>query len=237
MRHTGCWALLCVMFAFAAPLGAEVNDNGAAISAALTNGKSNEALALVSHAFSALTPDQAAEAKALIKSILAVTPIDLSGRVVVTAIEANPSLGKAILSAISGTSETEQLTILNRVSFMASQQPQTFDTVSETVPKMLDTADANISVSQRLTSPDYNPNNLLSESGVMASPNRPDLRADRRELRNDEQDLEIAELKLEIDRLDHKPESVIDQDQKRIAELKTKIKAVKKDIRQDEHGH
>jgi hypothetical protein len=73
------------MFAFAAPLGAEVNDNGAAISAALTNGKSNEALALISHAFSALKPDQAAEAKALIKSILAVTPIDLSGKVVVMA--------------------------------------------------------------------------------------------------------------------------------------------------------
>ena len=71
------------MFAFAAPLGAEVNDNGAAISAALTKGKSNEALVLISHAFSALKPDQAAEAKALIKSILAVTPIDLSGKVVV----------------------------------------------------------------------------------------------------------------------------------------------------------
>lgn len=237
MRHTGCWALLCVMFAFAAPLGAEVNDNGAAISAALTNGKSNEALALISHAFSALKPDQPAEAKALIKSILAVTPIDLSGKVVVMAIEANPSLGKAILSAISGTSETEQLAILNRVSFMANQQPESFNVVSESLPKMLDTADANVSVSQRLTSPDYNPNNLLSETGVMASPNRPDLRADRRDLRNDKQDLEIAELKLEIDRLDHKPESVIDQDQKRIAELKTKIKAVKKDIRQDEHGH
>jgi hypothetical protein len=237
MRHTGCWALFCVMFAFAAPLGAEVNDNGAAISAALTNGKSNEALVLISHAFSALKPDQAAEAKALIKSILAVTPIDLSGKVVVAAIEANPSLGKAILSAISGTSETEQLSILNRVSFMASQQPQSFDAVSETLPKMLDTADANVSVSQRLTSPDYNPNNLLSETGVMASPNRPDLRADRQELRNFDQDLKIAELKLEIDRLDHKPESVIDQDQKRIAEIKAKIKAVKKDIRQDEHGH
>jgi hypothetical protein len=225
------------MFAFAAPLGAEVNDNGAAISAALTNGKSNEALALISHAFSALKPDQPAEAKALIKSILAVTPIDLSGKVVVMAIEANPSMGQAILSAISGTSQTEQLAILNRVSFMANQQPESFNVVSESLPKMLDTADANVSVSQRLTSPDYNPNNLLSETGVMASPNRPDLRADRRDLRNDKQDLEIAELKLEIDRLDHKPESVIDQDQKRIAELKTKIKAVKKDIRQDEHGH
>jgi hypothetical protein len=237
MRHTGCWALLCVMFAFAAPLGAEVNDNGAAISAALTNGKSSEALALVSKAFSALKPDQAAEAKSLIESILAVTPIDLSGTVVVTAIEANPSLGEAILSAISGTSQTEQLAILNRVSFMASQQPQSFSVVSETLPKMLDAADANVSVSQRLTSPDYNPSNLLSETGVLASPNRPDLRADRRELRNDEQNLQIAELKLEIDRLSHKPESVIDQDQKRIGEIKAQIKSVTKDIRQDEHGH
>ena len=237
MRHTGCWALFCVLFAFAAPLGAEVNDNGAAISAALTNGKSSEALALISQAFSALKPDQAAEAKTLIKSILAITPIDLSGQVVVTAIEANPSLREAILSGISATSETEQLTILNRVSFMASQQPQSFNLVSESLPKMLDSADANISVSDRLTSPDYNPNNLLSETGVEASPNRPDLRRDRRELQNDEQNLEIAELKLQIDRLEHKPESVIDADQKKIAEIKAEIKAVKKDIRQDEHGH
>jgi hypothetical protein len=83
------------MFAFAAPLGAEVNENGAAISAALTNGKSNEALALISQAFSALKPGQTAEAKTLVKSILVITPIELSGQVVVTAIEANPSLGEA----------------------------------------------------------------------------------------------------------------------------------------------
>jgi hypothetical protein len=237
MRHTGCWVLLCMMFAFAAPLGAEVIDNGAAISAALTNGKSSEALALISQAFSALKPDQAAKAKTLIKSILAIAPIDLSGQVVVTAIEANPSLGEAILSAISGTSETEQLAILNRVSFMASQQPQSFNVVSESLPKMLDAADANVSVSERLTSPDYNPSNLLSETGVMASPNRPDLRADRRELSTDEQNLEIAKLRLEIDRLAHKPESVLDQDQKRIAKIQGEITAVKKDIRQDKNGH
>jgi hypothetical protein len=237
MRHTGCWALLCMMFAFAAPLGAEVNDNGAAISAALTNGKSSAALALISQAFSALKSDQATEAKTLIKSILAVAPIDLSGKLVVTAIEANPSLGEAILSAISDTSETEKLAILNRVSFMASRQPGSFNDVSESLPKMLDSADANVSVSDRLTSPDYNPSNLLSETGVMMSPNRPDLRKDRRELRNDEQNLEIAELKLEIDRLEHKPPSVIEEDKDKIAAIEKEIKAVKKDIRQDEHGH
>jgi len=42
-----------------------VIDNGAAISAALTNGKSSEALTLISQAFSALKPDQATEAKTL----------------------------------------------------------------------------------------------------------------------------------------------------------------------------
>ena len=237
MRHTGCWALLCMMFAFAAPLGAEVNDNGAAISAALTNGKSSAALALISQAFSALKSDQATEAKTLIKSILAVAPIDLSGKLVVTAIEANPSLGEAILSAISDTSETEKLAILNRVSFVASRQPGSFNDISESLPKMLDSADANVSVSDRLTSPDYNPSNLLSETGVMMSPNRPDLRQDRRELRNDEQNLEIAELKLEIDRLEHKPPSVIEEDKDKIAAIEKEIRAVKKDIRQDEHGH
>ena len=230
MRHTGCWALFCVMFAFAAPLGAEVNDNGAAISAALTNGKSNEALALVSHAFSALKPDQAAEAKALIKSILAVTPIDLSGKVVVTAIEANPSLGKAILSAISGTSETEQLSILNRVSFMASQQPQSFDAVSETLPTMLDTADANVSVSQRLTSPDYNPNNLLSETGVTASPTRPQL---RRDLLRDEIRLEEELTQLLIDREEHKSKEVIEKLEARIKEVRAQIKEIRQELKDD----
>lgn len=57
MRHDGCWVLL-VVFAFGAPLGAEVNENEAAISAALTTGNSSEALALTSQAFSALRPDQ-----------------------------------------------------------------------------------------------------------------------------------------------------------------------------------
>ena len=230
MRHTGCWALFCVMFAFAAPLGAEVNDNGAAISAALTKGKSNEALVLISHAFSALKPDQAAEAKALIKSILAVTPIDLSGKVVVTAIEANPSLGKAILSAISGTSETEQLSILNRVSFMASQQPQSFDAVSETLPKMLDTADANVSVSQRLTSPDYNPDNLLSETGVTASPTRPQL---RRDLLRDEIRLEEELTQLLIDREEHKSKEVIEKLEARIKEVRAQIKEIRQELKDD----
>jgi len=225
-----------MMFAFAAPLGAEVIDNGAAISAALTKGNKGSSDADQPSLFSAKArPGD--RGQDFTKSILAVTPIDLSGKVVVTAIEANPSLGEAILSAISDTSETEKLAILNRVSFMASRQPESFNELSESLPKMLDSADANVSVSDRLTSPDYNPSNLLSETGVMMSPNRPDLRQDRRELRNDEQNLEIAKLNLEIDRLEHKPPSVIEEDKDKIAAIEKEIKAVKKDIRQDEHGH
>jgi hypothetical protein len=75
----------------------------AAISAALTTGNSSEALALISQAFSVLRPDQTGDAKALIQSILGVAPVELSGQVVVTAIEANPQLGSAVLS---GTSQT-----------------------------------------------------------------------------------------------------------------------------------
>jgi hypothetical protein len=229
MRHTGCWALLCMMFAFAAPLGAEVNDNGAAIFAALTNGKSSEALALISQAFSVLKPDQAAEAKTLTKSILAVTPIDLSGKVVVTAIEANPSLGQAILSAISDTSDTEKLAILNRVSFVASRQPQSFNLVSQSLPKMLDSADANVSVSDRLTSPDYNPSNLLSETGVMMSPTKPELRKD---LILDEAKLADDLVILLIDEEEHKHKKV-EEEKEKIEELRQKIK----EIRQELYGH
>jgi hypothetical protein len=234
MRHTGCWALLCMMFAFVAPVGAEVNDNGAAISAALTNGKSSEALALIRQAFSALKSDQEAEAKALVKSMLAVAPIDLSGKVVVTAMEANPSLGQAILSAISESSQTERLAILNRVSFVASHQPRSFNSVSEFLPKMLDSADANVSVSDRLTSPDYNPNNLLSETGVTMSPSKPTLHEDKQELRADEEQLAVDELQLKIDREEHQSPQVIEQEIAQIHAEKVAIKTLKEIIRKRE---
>lgn len=236
MRHDGCWVLL-VVFAFAAPLGAEVNENEAAISAALTSGNSSEALALISLDFSVLRPDQTSEAKALIQSILAVAPVELSGQVVVTAIEANPHLGSAVLSAISETSQTEQLAILSRVSFAAKQQPQSFGVVSESLPKMLNAIDATVPVSDRLTSPDYNPSNLLSETGIEVSINRPDLRADRRDLRQDERQLEEDKLQLLLDRLEHKSPSVIEKEEDKIKAVEKDIKADKKDIRQDEHGH
>jgi hypothetical protein len=228
MRHTGCWALLCMMYAFVAPLGAEVNNNGAAIFAALTNGKSREALVLISQAFSALKPEQATEAKNLIESTLAVTPIDLSGKVVVTAIEANPSLGEAILSGISDIGETEKLAILNQVSFAASREPQTFNFVSESLPRMVNSADANISVSDRLTAPDYNPSNLLSETGVMMSPTKPELRKD---LIRDEAHLADDFEQLLLDEEEHKSKEVIEREKEKIKELRQDIKELKEELK------
>jgi hypothetical protein len=230
MRYTGCWALLYMMFAFAAPLGAEVSGNGAAISAALTSGKSNEALGLIGQAFSALKPEQATEAKALIQSTLAVTPIDLSGKVVVTAIEANPSLGEAILSGISGIGETEKLAILNQVSFAASREPQTFNFVSESLPQMVNSAAANVSVSARLTAPDYNPSNLLSETEVVMSPTKPELRKD---LIRDEAHLANNLERLLIEEEEHRGKEVIDREKARIAEIRQKIKEIREELRND----
>jgi len=233
MRHNGSWVLLCVMFAFAAPLGAEVNQDEAAISAALNSGNTNHALILISQAFSALRPDQSGEAKILIQSILPLTPIESAGKVVAEAIEANPALGNAILSAISGTSQTEQLAILNRVSFMASQEPQSFSQVSESLPKMVNAVDANLSVSQKFTAPDYNPSNLLSETGVMMSPTIPQLRKDLiREERDLAQDLE----KLLIDREEHKSKQVIEKEEGKIKEVRQDIKEIKEEIK-DDRGH
>jgi hypothetical protein len=233
MRHNGSWVLLCVMFAFAAPLGAGVNQDEAAISAALNSGNTNHALILISQAFSALRPDQSGEAKILIQSILPLTPIESAGKVVAEAIEANPALGNAILSAISGTSQTEQLAILNRVSFMASQEPQSFSQVSESLPKMVNAVDANLSVSQKFTAPDYNPSNLLSETGVMMSPTIPQLRKDLiREERDLAQDLE----KLLIDREEHKSKQVIEKEEGKIKEVRQDIKEIKEEIK-DDRGH
>jgi hypothetical protein len=233
MRHNGSCVLLCVMFAFAAPLGAEVNQDEAAISAALNSGNSNQALILISQAFSALRPDQSGEAKTLIQSILPLTPIESAGKVVAEAIEANPALGNAILTAISGTSQTEQLAILNRVSFMASQEPQSFSQVSESLPKMVNAVDANLSVSQKFTAPDYNPSNLLSETGVMMSPTIPQLRKD---LIRDERDLAHDLEQLLIDEQEHKSKQVIEKEEEKIKEIRQDIKEIRQEIKED-RGH
>jgi hypothetical protein len=234
MKNNGRWVCLCMTFAFAAPLGAEEIDNRAAISAAVNSASSDEALAMVRQAFAQLKPDQSAQAAALVESMLAAVPIESSGQLVVAAIEGNPELGKAILSAISSTSKTEQLAILSRLSFAAGRDPESFGSVAEFVPKLLNTADANVPVSARLTSPDYNPSNMLSETGVSMSPSHPGLPKLERELTRDELKLEIDRLKLEIDHLLHKGPGVIDKEKEQIQEEKQDIKEVKKEIRQDE---
>lgn len=234
MKNNGWWVFLYMTYAFAAPLGAEEIQNRAASLAADNSTSFDEALAKVRQAFAELKPDQSDQAAALVKSMLAAIPMEFSGQVVVAAIEGNPALGKVILSAISSSSETEQLAILSRLSFAASRDPESFSSVAEFVPKLLNTADANVPVAARLTSPDYNPSNMLSETGVSLSPNHPGLRKLRHELQEDELKLEIDRLKLEIDRILHKGPGVIDKEKEQIHEEKHDIKVVKKEIKHDE---
>ena len=237
MKKNGWWVFVCMMLAFVAPVRAEVNDNLTAISAAFSTGNYSKGLASVRQAFAKLGPDQSVQATYLIQSILAIVPMELSGQVVAAAIEANPALGNVILSGISSTSETEQLAILSRLSFTASQKPQSFNAVSESLPKMLNAADANVSVSERLTSPDYNPSNLLSETGVAISPHNPDLRKDRRDLQQDKLELSLDQLKLILDRLEHKSAEVIAKDEQKIDSVSQDIRQDRQDIREDKNGN
>src|SRR5260370_41070526 len=99
MKNNGWWVFLCMMLAFVAPVRGEVSDNLTAISAAFSTGNSSKGLAIVRQAFADLGLGQSAEATTLIQSILGDAPMELSGQVVVTAIEGNPALGNAILAA------------------------------------------------------------------------------------------------------------------------------------------
>ena len=236
MTNNGCWVLLCMMVAFA-PLGAEVNESQTAISEAFNTGNSTEALTLVGEAFAKLKPEQTAEAAVLVQSILAVTPMDHAGQVVVAAIKGNPALGDVILSAISGTSQVEQLTILSRVSYDMSRDPDSFVSVSGAVPKLLNAVDETVPVSQKLTASDYNPTNVLSEVGVAISPNRPDIRRDRRDIRHDETELLIDLEKLLLDRSEHKPQRVIEKAEDKVKAVEKDIRADEKDLRRDLDGH
>ena len=237
MKNNGWWVFLSMMLAFVAPVRAEVNDNLTAISAAFSTGNSSKGLAIVRQAFADLGPSQSAEATTLIQSILADAPMELSGQVVVTAIEGNPALGNAILAAISSTSQTEQLAILSRVSFVAGREPESFSSVSGAVPNLLSSADANVSMSDRFTSPDYNPSNLLSETGVFLSPNRPDIRHDRRDLSQDRKNLQADLEQYQDDLHAHKPITVIIKDLIKISNDRIDVTADKKDLQQDRNGH
>jgi hypothetical protein len=237
MKNNGWWVFLSMMLAFVAPVRAEVNDNLTAISAAFSTGNSSKGLAIVRQAFADLSPGQSAEATTLIQSILANAPMELSGQVVVTAIEGNPALGNAILAAISSTSQTEQLAILSRVSSVAGREPESFSSVSGAVPKLLSSADANVSMSDRFTSPAYNPSNLLSETGVFISPNRPDIRHDRRDLKQDRKMLQADLEQYQDDLAAHKSIIVILQDLGKILSDRADITADQIDLRQDLNGH
>jgi hypothetical protein len=163
--------------------------------------------------------------------------MELSGQVVVTAIEGNPALANAILAAISSTSQTEQLAILSRVNFVAGREPDSFSSVSGAVPQLLSSADVNVSLSDRFTSPAYNPSNLLSETGVFISPNRPDIRHDRRDLRQDTKKLQADVEQYQDDVAAGKPIRVILKDLGKILNDRADITADQTDLRQDLNGH
>jgi len=132
----------------------------------------------------------------------------------------------------------ENLTaILSRVSFVASRELESFSSVSGAVPNLLSSADANVSMSDRFTSPAYNPSNLLSETGVSLSPNRPDIRHDRRDLRQDQKKLQANLEQYQDDVHAHKPITVIIRDLIKISNDRIDITADKKDLQQDRNGH
>jgi hypothetical protein len=120
---------------------------------------------------------------------------------------------------------------------VASREPESFSSVSGAVPNLLSSADANVSMSDRFTSPDYNPSNLLSETGVFISPNRPDIRHDRRDLKQDQKKLQADLEQYQDDLHAHKPITVIIKDLIKISNDRIDVTADKKDLQQDRNGH
>jgi hypothetical protein len=252
-----------MMFASSASLRAEESGSNATISAAFSSKNYGKALVLVREAFANLKPSQSVEAATLIRSVLPSAPIDESGAVLVAAIQGNPSLGKAILdAAVSDASRPEQLVMLSRLNFAANQDPQSFGSISQSVPKMINGVQGKVPVSMVLTSPAYNPANSLSFTKVFNSPS--DIRQDEKDIRKDERDInqddhqlakEREQLRDDIAQLikdlkENMPPSVIKAEEAKINaeekgivatenDLKSDrkdLKADEKDLRQDLHG-
>src|SRR5260370_17280319 len=92
-------------------------------------------------------------------------------------------------------------------------------------------------MSERLASPYYNPANLLSESGVSLSPNRPDIRHDRRDLGQDQKKLQANLEQYQDDVHAHKPITVIIQDLIKISNDRIDITPHNKDLPHDLNAH
>jgi hypothetical protein len=167
----GRFLLVCI-FALAVPLAAKA-QTPAEIGQAFAAKNYNRALALTRQAFAKLGPNQAAEAAALIKAILAVTPADEVGPVVVAAVEANPALGEAIVAAaLSVASRDEQLVILSALNFALSQNPGAFASLLAFISGLLSSVEGVSPTTGVLTVPAFNPANS-STNGVFVSPSTP----------------------------------------------------------------
>jgi hypothetical protein len=164
--------LVCLTIAVAVPFATKA-QTPAEIGAAFAAKDYSKALALTRQAFAKLKPNQAAEAAALIKAILAVTPAEEIGAVVVAAVEANPALGEAIVdAAISVSSRDEQLVILSALNFALSQNPGEFGSLLTFIASLLGSVEGVSPTTASLTAPTSNPANS-SSNGVFVSPSTP----------------------------------------------------------------
>jgi hypothetical protein len=163
---------LCFAVVTAVPLAARAQDSdSASICAAFASKNYGKALALTKEAFAKVK--SAGESSNLIKAILACTPPDQLGAVVVAAIEGNPTLGEAILeAALSGASRDEQLVILSAVNFALSQNPGAFASLLAFVTNLLSSVEGVSPTTAALTAPTSNPANS-SSNGVFVSPSTP----------------------------------------------------------------
>jgi len=238
--------LLCTTLASSAALKAEESGSAAVISAAFSNENYKQGLELVRQDFARLRADQSAEARILIRSILASVPKDEAGQTVVAAIQGNPGLGAAILNAsVSNAPRDEQLVILSRLNFAASQNPESFSQVSQHVPSLLAAANATVPAKAVLTAPDYNPANSQSDTSVFRSP--PDIKQDEKDIRKDERDINQDDHRLSNERehlrddiaqlikdlRENKPPSVIKAEEAKINAEERAIVSSEKDLKAD----
>jgi hypothetical protein len=173
MIHHIAKLVLCVAIVTAVPLATHAQDGSTSICAAFASKNYNKALALTKEAFAKIK--SAAEASALIKAVLACTPPDQLGAVVVTAIEANPALGEAILeAALSGASRDEQLAILSAVNFALSQNAGAFGSLLAFVSNLLSSVEGATPTSSLLTNGQvFNPANFNSGTVSPSTPGTP----------------------------------------------------------------
>jgi hypothetical protein len=171
MIHHIAKLFLCVAIITAVPLATKAQDS-AEICAAFAKGDYNKALVLTKAAFAKIK--SASEAAALIKAIIPCTPPDQIGAVVVQAVEANPSLGEAIVdAALSVVSRDEQLVILSALNYALSQNPGAFGSLLAFIAGLLSNVEGvSPTTAATLTAPSFNPANS-SSNGVFVSPATP----------------------------------------------------------------